>query len=535
MKLELVFYYLIGFIAGLIFFVFPIIGWDFSFFPGDFADGRLNMFFLEHNYQYLSGKIDTYWDIPFMYPEQNVLAYSDNLMGSSPIYSFFRFIGLDTFSSYLWWMIFLTGLNYSAAFYSIKKILKNNQAALLGAFIFAFSLALQSQLAHAQTFPRFAIPLIFLCAYRFSETLNPKYFLFSILWLVYQIYCGIYLGFLSAIPLGIYFLLILFKDFRGENSWKSIRKWWLKMGVNLVSAVLILLPLMLPYLERRKDPSQEHFSEIVRSIPTFQSYLFPAVNSDFWDFLLPIGINMQNHWIHQIFPGVIALAGFVGGIIILFVQLKKVKFKISKLPQKYLLILVGLVTFLIFIRIGTYSIYQFFYYLPGFSSMRLLSRIINIELFFFGLSAGIVWMKYVSRNKELAKFVFPMLVVSLIIDNSFNGDNSVKRSISDAQKRVLLIDKSLKNLPKGAVFSFEPKTINSAIGYYHVDAMLIAQKHQLKTINAYTANCPKEYEKFWFNADETGRSEWLKSKENTTQKLFIIDENGLTKVQEASK
>lgn len=523
MKFERELYYLTGLLLGLIFFVFPIIGWDFSYFFGDLADGRLNLFFLEHNYQYLTNKIDTYWDIPFMYPEKNVLAYSDNLMGTSPIYVLFRLIGLDTFSSYLWWFIVLCCLNYSTAFYALKKILKNNQAALIGAFIFAFSIALQSQTTHAQTFPRFAIPLIFLSAFQFAKTLHPKHLLFSLLWLVYQIYCGVYLGFLCAVPLGIYLAIILLKMLFSRPKIK-IKHWIWKALLSLTVSLLALLPLMLPYFERKKDPSAEHFTKIIGSIPTLQSYVFSPINSRFWHFLAP-DLNIDNSWAHQIFPGIIALLGGIGIALLLLIELKKAKLNINQLSHSSLLVLSGLITFFIFLRWDSYSAYQLFYYLPGFSSMRLLSRIINIELFFFGLATAVLWGK-LFQNKAIGNVIFPVLLIFLVLDNSFDGEKTAKESIKVAKKRTATLEIALDKIPKNQVFSFEPQQLTSPPVLYNIDAMLMAQKHNLKTINAYTATCPGDYSTFWNNLNEEGRNYWLAGKNPDQKDLYIVNHQG---------
>jgi hypothetical protein len=88
----------------------------------------------------------------------------------------------------------------------LNYLFKNSQAAILGAFVFAFSLALQSQLTHSQTFPRYAIPMAFLAALKFQENLKLKYLLYALLWVVYEIYCVVYLGLMLAIPFGTYFI-----------------------------------------------------------------------------------------------------------------------------------------------------------------------------------------------------------------------------------------------------------------------------------------------------------------------------------------
>lgn len=526
MRSEQVFYYLIGLLTGLIFFVFPITGWDFSYFAGDLADGRLNLYFLEHNYQFFTGQIDTYWDIPSMYPEKNVLAYSDNLMGSSPIYSLFRLFGINTFHSYVSWFIAICILNYSSAFFALKKIFKNNQAALLGAFTFAFSIAIQSQLTHAQTFPRFAIPLAFLMAYQFSESMQPKYFLFCLLFLVYQIYCGIYLGFLLAIPIAIYLILILIKDFSGARLFRQNKWWFLKIPGILIGGLLSLLPIMRPYLERKKAPSAEHFEQIFESVPTISSHFLPASNSSFWSFLSPLGNQIKNSYDHEIFVGFIGILACIIAIVLVFINWRKKSYRFFQLSGKSLLVITGGITFLLFLRIGDYSLYKFIYYIPGFSSMRSMTRIVNIQLFFVAVSVAYVYTQLLTNRVKLGRIVLPVLLTLFLLDNSFNSQKISRRLISQSTERTELLDKVMDQIPVGSAVSFEPETSETLIIYSHMDALLMAQKHKLKTINAYTATCPGDYISFWEEPNSDSRNYWLAGQSVTDSILYVIDKHG---------
>jgi len=237
---------LVGLIAGLFLFTFNVTGLDFRFFPGDLGDGRFNLYLLEHAYKFFTGEISNFWDAPFMYPESNVISYSDNLLGSALFYSIFRLLGFDVYLSYQLWFVTVSVHHKNEKVYFLKYVFKNNYAAVLGAFIFAFSLALQSQLTHSQTFPRFAIPLALLMAVKFSEELKPKYFLYTLIFVVYQIYCGIYLGFMLTIPVTILFILIVIKSvIEGSNKIFN-GKWLMQMAGSLFISRLVLLPLMLP-------------------------------------------------------------------------------------------------------------------------------------------------------------------------------------------------------------------------------------------------------------------------------------------------
>ena len=69
--------FLLGLTTGLLFFTLQINGIRFEYFPGDCGDGHFNLYLLEHTYRFFTGKIHGFWNAPFMYPEPNIIAYSD--------------------------------------------------------------------------------------------------------------------------------------------------------------------------------------------------------------------------------------------------------------------------------------------------------------------------------------------------------------------------------------------------------------------------------------------------------------------------
>ena len=94
--------FLIGVIVVL-WFTLNITGVNLEYFPGDEGDARFNTYILEHGHQFLSGNQDALWEAPFMYPEASVISYSDNLIGSAPVYSFFRMLNFDRETSFQLW------------------------------------------------------------------------------------------------------------------------------------------------------------------------------------------------------------------------------------------------------------------------------------------------------------------------------------------------------------------------------------------------------------------------------------------------
>src|SRR5665213_3238316 len=107
---------------GLHFTALGLIGYDLSNIPGDLGDARFNMYILEHGYQFITHQVTNYWGAPFMYPFKEAIGYSDNLLGTMPIYSIFRFISFDRETSFQLWIITICILNFSTAFYVMNKL-----------------------------------------------------------------------------------------------------------------------------------------------------------------------------------------------------------------------------------------------------------------------------------------------------------------------------------------------------------------------------------------------------------------------------
>ena len=513
---------LVGLVFGLFLFTFNIIGFNFGFYPGDLGDGRLNLYFLEHSHKFFSGKIVSFWNAPFMYPENNAIAYSDNLLGSAPLFSLFRLIGFNIYKSYQLWFIAVSALNFISAFYFLKYVFKNNYSAVIGAFIFAFSLALQSQLTHAQTFPRFAIPMAFLMAVKFSEGLRPKYFLYTLLFVVYQIYCGIYLGFMLVVPIGIYLIIIIAKEVFFEKKAFFSFKWLLQITAYCLLNIVLLLPLMLPYMERKISPGFEHYKEISNSIPSIKSHFFSQQGSLIWDFLSKTGQNYNAWWDHQIFAGGVATICMILAAFWLLSHSVKTKFRLNSFSIPFILILTGFITFFLFIRFKGISAYIALYFIPGFSSMKSLARIINIELIFFAIATAFVFSKIFKNNFRFQPLIF-ILALSLVIgDNYFYKGKSYRTEVSVAKERIANIEKTFAQIPSGSLVSYEPLQLESASIYYQIDAMLTSQRYGLITVNGYTGTCPGDYGMYWNEPNEKTRNYWLSTKKIDQDTIYII-------------
>lgn len=516
--------FLLGLFLGLYFITLNLTGKDFSYFPGDLGDGRFNTYLLEHAHKFFTGQVSSFWDAPFMYPETKVITYSDNLLGSAPFYSIFRLIGFDRETSFQWWFIVMTILSYTACYFFLVRYFKNNYAAVLGAMVFTFSMALQSQMTHAQTFPRFAIPLAFWMAILFIEKLKPIYFFAAIFFVIYELYCGIYLGIMLSATIGILFLVSLKIKWEIFVEMAKKKKWISLIAGSLIVNIIMVLPLMIPYFQRASQIGLNSYKFVVANLPSIKSHFFSQRGTFFWDFLKETGINYRSWWNHQIFAGGLATISFIIFVIFIIIKLYNINLlkKIDINSSIKIIFYTIIINFILFLKFGKFSFYMLIFYMPGFGSMRALQRIINIELLFFAIATTFILNKILKKNKLYSLFLFLLLTGIFVVDNYFKPGTSYQTSKAVAQERVnQLIDK-MKDIPEGSLVSYEPLEKERGSYVYNIDAMLASQTLNLKTVNGYSATSPKGYGPFWREIDEKTRKKWFKYVGFSPDTVYVI-------------
>lgn len=503
--------YLSGLIAGLWFIAFNAVGPDLTFFPGDLGDARFNNYLLEHAYRWFSGKDASFWSATFMYPETKVISYSDNLVGTAPFYAFFRLIGADRETAFQYWYLLMCVLNYTSAFLLLRYLTKNAMAAVLGAMVFAFSIALQSQVGHAQTFPRFMIPLSLWAAILYHRDLNMKYLFLALLSWVYQMYCGIYLGFILLVPLAILFLGGLIA--RRKLYWIKIHssRWLTLLVVSLIVNAILLLILMVPYMERAAKLEPYPYEQVITTLPTLSSYLFSTGGSLFWNCLMNFGNDLPYSWDFKIFPGGIAMLSLLTLVILALYDVLKGKRKAAlglSGGQKMLLACLG-ITLLFFLQVNGSSFYRLLHLLPGFTSMRALQRVINIDILLFAAAVSFISMHLLNKKSLFNIVLFGLLVILLIVDNRIAPASVFRTSKERAQRRVTeLVEKINRNDPK-TILSYERDTLEHLQYVLQIDGMMAGQSVGLPTLNGYSATAPIGFDAYWVKPNEETRRVWL--------------------------
>ncbi len=520
----------LGLVVGFCGISLQITGFDLSFVPGDYGDGRFNNYILEHGHRWMTGQEPSFWNAPFMYPEPDVITYSDNLIGTMPLYSLWRGLGFDMETAFQLWYLLLTALNYIACYAFLKWLFRNRYAAATGAFVFAFSLALQSQLTHAQTYPRLFIPLAIWMLLKYRKELDPRFLFVGLLFLVAQFYSGIYLGFMLTVPFGLLFLIIVISQRKLLAEKIQQLRWWLLSLAAIAINAYLLLALMYPYYLRSQTVGENPFSNILGTIPTVRSFFFSQPGSLLWDRFSSVANDYPAAWDHQIFPGILSLLSIGFLVFALFFRRRKTELS-GHGKLVWLLAISGVITFILFLRYNAYSLYILLYHLPGFSSMRSLTRIVNVELIFFAIAIALAVFLIVRKYQRYGAIAFCIILGLLLVDNYTHSGAAYTTGKADLQQRVDALSEMMKDIPRGSVVSYEPND-NSVPAFFHqLDAMLATQRLGLKAINAYTATSPGSYSNYWWNLNEQSRNEWLNAVGAKPDTVYVISTSiGITPV-----
>lgn len=510
-------------LTGLCLFTSHIVGFRLEYFPGDMGDGRLNMYCLEHAHRFITGQTPSLWDAPFMFPEKDVITYSENLIGSAPVYSLFRILGADRELAYQLWYIAIVILNFTAAYFFLKSFTKNPWASALGAFVFAFSLALQSQMTHAQTFPRFAIPIAFWMAYLFYRDLKVRHFLLMLLAAVFQFYCSIYLGMMLLPVIAVLSIALLIM--RRHEIRAQLKEWRWITGM-LASMLLTgagLFALMWPYFLRSEGQPVKSLRDVWMTLPTPGSYVYSQPGSLLWDSLSEVGSSLPAFWDHQLFPGIITCACVILGVAIILSKKNYPAF----LPDRrwMLLMLIAFsATFILFLKVGEVTLYTVLFNLPGFKALRSLTRIINIELVFFASLIALVYARVESTRvvQRAQLFVFLIFFGLLVADNYFHEGRSYRTAITEQREEMAVWGELVQDLPAGSIVSFEVDSICKDATRHQISGMLCAQEHGLICLNGYTATSPVGFDAYWMNPNAKTRRIWLEHMNFPEDRVHIV-------------
>jgi len=484
------------FVFALAFCLVPLRLYDgLSLMPGDIGDARLNNYFLENIFQFFSGQAPSLWHLTFFYPFPWVLGFSDNLFGSAPVYLVARAAGAASDTAFQIWFLVGYGVNFTAAYYALRRLGGSALAASLGAVIFAFALPTSAHASHAQLHYRFGIPLALVFFAEFLHQKSPRKLMAACAWLVWQFYAGIYMGFFALVFMALMLLSQIYSSlspplisgFRTQFSapakyLRSLpRRDRIAVLVCLIVLLAVLVLLFIPYLKvKAVYGTTRPWWEISSMLPRPQSY-FLSDGSWIWSSptnAIFAALPMRHE--HQMFVGLVplllAVAGFVAGLR-------------SGMPYvvKLMVSAMGLMI-LITLNIGGASLWILFHGLPLASAIRAMTRFDQMLLFPVGVLAMIALdalRRRISAGPALA--VSGAVFAACIAEMALHGSNSSQKA--EWRSRIAVAEASVPNdLPKDAILFMAQR--NGPIYADEVDAMWVALRRGIPTMNGYSGSMP---------------------------------------------
>lgn len=446
--------------------------------PGDLGDARLNNYFLENFYRFISGKASSLWHLDFFYPYPFVLGFSDNLFGSGLVYSIFRWASIEPDTAFqLWFLVGYLG-NYLAAYFGLRLLGLAPSPAVVGALVFSIALPTSSHALHAQLHYRIGAALSIAYAAKFLEEPLNKYLETSIFWMVFQFYCGVYIGFFTLLMLLAMMGTALFR-----GGWRQAKTWAVNIKSILpilVIAVLSLLLLFYPYIQAKNI---YHFGrdweEIASMLPRLQSY-FLADNLPIWNDITTVFAKVPMRWEHQMFIGFVSFCLLLWGIW----QGIRTPFRETFLTLSWAALSLVVVS----LSVAGLSFWFLVYNLPLFSAIRGVTRLDQVLLFPIAYIIGVGLYPLIPKKAIIKHLVTGGICGLLLIEWAIvpYATSSFKSEWRDRTKAIESILPSSMD-PHQILFIAQSRQPAYAD---EIDAMWAASNRGMKTLNGYSGNLP---------------------------------------------
>ncbi len=242
----------------------------------DPSDTLFNHYVLEHTWLWASkpGYVGTFWSPPFFYPAPRTLAYSENLLGTAPLYWLFR-TACGPPAAYAAWMITVCALTYATTARALRRFGVGHGLAAFGAFAFAFGLPRVANLMHQQLLPHLFAPLAVCAAWRLATRPRLRTLAGLLAACFLQTLASIYLGWFLLLGLAVFFPWLLATH---RSHWAELaafaRRSWLPAAGLLAAGALLFALLFSVYREANRGFVRQ-WEECTPHMPTVRDWLLP--------------------------------------------------------------------------------------------------------------------------------------------------------------------------------------------------------------------------------------------------------------------
>ena len=498
---------------------------------GNMGDSRLESLFMEHWYKVFHGQ-EAIRDLSIFYPVKNTLGYADALFLLSLPYSFLRAMGYQWMTAYQLTLIgthFLGGLFLT---WFLRKGLKLPfGACVIGLIIGNFSNSYSLLIIQTQFVTFSLVPLFFIFMKNFYDCLTPDltrsrniYGILSIFLFAGIMVTNFYTGFFLAFFLLIFYIVIviyLLKNncFNVKHALQIVKNNKIEILMYIVCVIIALLPFFWIYLPVFTEMGGRSWEFITLYLPYWYDLFNVSPSNIIWSF------PNTSSWHEFGFP-------LITGILLIVICSIYIKRYFNSRSQGknitfYMTIGFSLTIAVILLFILKFEIlneifslwYFIFNLVPGASAIRMVTRFIP----FLSLPAGILIAIFLSERIRFSDKIsiktfltYMLLIVAIFIEHQNTGFYTgwSKSDMNDYLNKV-------SPPPDDCESFFLVNNIKRSYhDIYHLDAWSIATRFNIKTINGYSAQTPKN----WWLMHE------MDTIKNYTDLSYWIDEYKLNNV-----
>jgi hypothetical protein len=408
------------------------------------TDSRLCLNVLLWNYHVLTegGSWHDLWQMPTLYPEANMLATSEHLLGESALFApLFRLTGAPilAFNAVL---VLITILNFLSAYFVARRLLRESIPALYAATLFTFSSYRLYQILHLQLWAQFPTPLLFLALIRTFQARGWHWPLLAGFCLAGQFYFGMSLGFFVLLMVGVLLIVTLFQ----KPGLISDFRFLIRLTGAFAVASILLFPLAVPYRESaQRWGTWKWDGGMAAFMPHWSNWFTPVLDGDATPRSLAAAAERALY------------LGFIPWLLLLAAAVATVRqFRHGAYESRYSpMACLTLFVVLCCLSVNHFDSYRFlFLHFPGFNGLRVPGRLALLALWPCGLlgGLGLAWLgQQFLPLAPVRRGLLGLAVVLMVFLENYHRLDVLQQYWSDVRcPREEFYAKVVRNLPPGA-------------------------------------------------------------------------------------
>jgi hypothetical protein len=211
-------------------------------------DTAYGIWALAWNFHKFSTGLSGFYDANIFYPHENTFAFTENFTGLALVaYPLYKLTGNIVFC-YQSLVLLSYFLSAVGAYLLVSHLTQNNRAALVSGIVFSFCQYRFGQYHLLTELSTQWIPFAFLFMHRFLERLKTGDLLCFVFFYVLNVLTCLYYGVILVIFLGFGILYLAF-----EKRLLGRPAFWTHLGLFVVLTMLVLVPVLMPYMEAKRD------------------------------------------------------------------------------------------------------------------------------------------------------------------------------------------------------------------------------------------------------------------------------------------